>query len=212
MIFDMDGVLSDTEKSRFLILKKILKKEGISLDESYSKKFIGLKLERIFSKYFKDKHLDVSRIRKEKDRIIQSHPEKYILGYPGTKECLQRLSDDGLQLAVCSSSKKESIHFALTSLGILGFFSLIISSDEVKEQKPSPEIYLLALRKLCLTPSECLVIEDSKIGIEAAHRAGIKCIGITSNFQKDELKEADRVVSSLDEINTSLIRLFENTN
>ena len=210
IIFDMDGVLVDTEKTRFLILKKILKKRGILVEDHDYKKWMGMKLETIFSTFFSKTILPeyIVELRREKDAIKEADPKKYVIAFQGLYTCLDRLIKQGFNLVLASSSSKKNITFVLKTLNIAHFFQVIISSDDIAHQKPAPDIYLLAIKKSSQKPNECLVIEDSKLGLESAKKAGVKCIAVTNSFSKKELSKADGCIASLDELTKEYIQLL----
>jgi beta-phosphoglucomutase-like phosphatase (HAD superfamily) len=103
----------------------------------------------------------------------------------------------------------ENIDLALSELDLAGIFDCIVSGQDVSESKPSPQTYLLAAEKLGTTPSNCVVIEDSPLGVKAAKTAGMKCLAVTNTHHRQYLHEADRVVDSLEDVDliTLLMRV-----
>ena len=98
---------------------------------------------------------------------------------------------------MATSSLSASAHPFFERTGILNFFGIIVTGDEIKHGKPHPDIYLLAAEKLAVPPGACLVIEDAPAGIRAAHAGGMKVIALASTYPVSELQEADTVVRSL---------------
>jgi beta-phosphoglucomutase-like phosphatase (HAD superfamily) len=105
-----------------------------------------------------------------------------------------------------SSAPSENVDLVLSELNLAGIFNCIVFGQEVSESKPSPQIYLLAARRLQATPNDCVVIEDSPLGVKAAKTAGMKCLAVTNTHPRQNLKEADMVVDSLQ--NVDLITLL----
>lgn len=112
-------------------------------------------------------------------------------------------------LGLVSSAPRENIDLTLSDLDLAGIFNCIASGQEVTESKPSPEIYLLAAKRLQVTPNDCLVIEDSPLGVTAAKTAGMKCLAVANTHRREDLEEADRVVDSLEDVDliTLLMRI-----
>ncbi len=98
---------------------------------------------------------------------------------------------------------------ALGELDLAGIFNCIVFGQQVRESKPSPQIYLLAAERLQATPSDCVVIEDSPLGVRAAKTAGMKCLAVTNTHHRENLHEADTVVDSLQDVDlvTLLMRV-----
>jgi len=101
---------------------------------------------------------------------------------------------------VASSGTHRKIDFNLEESGLSSYFETIISCEDVKRGKPEPDLFLAAAEKLETPPENCMVVEDSLYGVEAAKRAGMKCIAVTTSFPEEELKKADIIVDNLMEV------------
>jgi HAD superfamily hydrolase (TIGR01509 family) len=123
------------------------------------------------------------------------------------EKLLRLLKEKKLRIALSSSSARHWIDLILARLKIRGFFEVVVSREEVKKSKPWPEIYLLTAKKLSLTPKECLVLEDTPPGIEAAKKAGMKCLAVPNKFnQQADFSQADWVLRSLVEIDYHFLK------
>jgi beta-phosphoglucomutase-like phosphatase (HAD superfamily) len=115
-------------------------------------------------------------------------------------------------MAVASSAMSKNVNFIIDALKLRAYFHVILSGDGVTQAKPHPEIFEKTAHKLGLVPSDCVVIEDSFVGIEAAKRAGMKCVAVASTFPAQELRartQADLVVQTLEALNLQkLQKLF----
>jgi beta-phosphoglucomutase-like phosphatase (HAD superfamily) len=112
-------------------------------------------------------------------------------------------------MAVASSAISKNVDFIVDALELRAYFHVILTADEVKQAKPHPEIFEKAAHKLGLVPADCVVIEDSFVGIEAAKRAGMKCVAVASTFPAPELRahtHADLVVQTLEALNLQKLR------
>jgi len=202
VIFDMDGVISDTNFLQSKIEEEILEKCGISLSyKEITEKYAGMSDKEFFTKVCKDfkKRCNVNKLIKEKwKRILAKAKMKKIKPIKGSIRLIKKLKKAGFKLGVASASRKDFIKLVLSQLKILNYFDAITSSTEVKKGKPNPEIYLLTAKKLKVAPKDCIVIEDGKLGMLAAKRAGMKCIGLVKN--KNEKYPADKIVSDLTQL------------
>lgn len=180
VIFDMDGVLVNTEPLHFRCWKKVFGDEGIDLDYDVYKPCIGstmtflLQLIRDnYGKTFDDKQVIFDRMAAEKDRLIRSE------GYPklpNLEQVVRRLKQEGCLLAVASSSPMHHINQAVGELGLEDCFDVKVSGENVAHPKPAPDTFLIAAQKLGADPAECLVVEDSTNGGKAAKAAGMPCV------------------------------------
>lgn len=121
---------------------------------------------------------------------------------PGVVEAVRALQERGMTLAITSSAVGSSIETILTRLGLREAFALIVDGSEVTNGKPDPEAYLLTARKLGVAPEECVVLEDSHVGVLAAKRAGMYCIAVRNPHAQifQDLSAADVVVESMKEL------------
>jgi beta-phosphoglucomutase len=123
----------------------------------------------------------------------------------GAEQAIRRMADV-FPLAIASAAFSHEIIHVLEGVGLRGCFSAIVGAEDVTSSKPSPEPYLDAARRLGITPSACVAIEDSPWGLESARRAGLRTIGITHTYPAARLGSADVVVASLDEITEAFVR------
>lgn len=180
VIFDMDGVLVNTEPLHFRCWRAIFAKDGIDLDYDVYKQCIGstmtylLELIRInYGKTFPDKQEVFDRMAAKKDEIIakEGYPK-----LPGLTTMVHALHEAGYLLAVASSSPMHHIDQAIAELGLEECFDVRISGENVTHPKPAPDTFLTAADALGVEPSECLVVEDSTNGGKAAKAAGMPCV------------------------------------
>ena len=202
VIFDMDGVLSDTEKSRFETLKKLLIQHNILLHEDDIKDMVGKKTGKFLEEKYSDKlsNEDIQKIVKKRKYYLMEYPKDYIFAFPYAKQIPRLLKDKDYTLILVSSAQRKVIDVTLDLFEITDCFDYIVSADDVNNFKPDPEPYLKALHLAKKDSKQALVIEDTPVGIESAKGAGIKVVGITQTRFKDELSKADIIIDSLDEI------------
>jgi HAD superfamily hydrolase (TIGR01509 family) len=210
VIFDMDGVILDSEQVYQEIEREMYAELGIKVTREEHMSFMGT-TENIMWEHMKTRHgltEDPRELaRRERERLLSRlrSPE----GIPpmeGIEDLLQELHEKGIPLLLASSSVREIIETVLRKLNIGQYFSGIVSGDEVEYSKPAPDIFLEASRIAGIPPSKCVVIEDSENGIRAARSAGMKAIGLRNPHSGDvDLSGADRIVHSLKEINADFL-------
>jgi len=210
VIFDMDGVIVDSQPYHFAVEEKICREIGIdvSLEESHS--FVGMAGPKVWS-YLKSKFRLQQSIEEllayeNKARVAYFSSLKNVRPISGVVELLKELKQHDIKRALASSSSAEVIEIFLSKLEIRDYFQKIISGDMVEKGKPDPDIFLYTAAALEESPTDCLVIEDSANGVKAAKRAGMKCIGFKNAHSGDQnLSLADMVIDDLRRIDLHLL-------
>lgn len=231
IIFDFNGVIVDDEPLHLELIRCVLAEEGVAMtDEDYHDKYLGFDDRGCFVAALTDTGREqlattnfINDLIARKAALYLRAIDERCLLFPGAVELVQRLAAR-LPLAIASGALRQEIELVLSRGGIRDCFHAIIAAEDVSECKPHPEGYVKALAALnahqrpngqnsrdgqdsqdsqnrLIQPSECLVIEDSLAGIEAARRAGMRCLAVTNSYRADELKEADWIVTSLTECN-----------
>ena len=127
---------------------------------------------------------------------------------PGAKELILELKGRGVRLAVASSSPSSRVPKVLSAMGLLEHFDAYVTGDEISRPKPDPEIFLLTAKRLGVSPSECVVFEDSQPGVEGAVAAGMRCVAVPNEHtQGQNFDGATYVVSSLEKVDWD--RMFQ---
>ncbi len=211
VLWDLDGVIADTGQYHCLAWQEIFSKMGIDFTEEHFIKHFGQRNDTIIrdtvGQAISQKDLDAIADRKEKAyrRLVTGN----IQALPGAVELLSALQEGGIPSAIASSAPPENVDIILKGLGIEDLFTAIACGREVTEGKPSPRIFLLAAEKIKTDPAGCVVIEDAIAGVAGAKRAGMKCVAVTNSHAGDSLREADIVVTSLEDVNVNdLVILF----
>jgi len=207
IIFDMDGVISDTDRSRFEIIKGLLAKKEIKLDKSLYQDSVGERTVAFLKRHFQNRlsEDEMEGIRQERKKELHRYPKKYIEPMPYAVECIKNFYKDGYKLAVASSASIDTIRLTLETLGVKNLFSVIIGNDRITNYKPHPETYLECVKELKLKSNECVAIEDSVPGIKSAKSAGNFCIAVAYSHPKEKLIGADYIIDSLKNLNKGLI-------
>lgn len=209
LIFDFDGVIADSEPLHLTAFQETLAVHGITLGrEEYYARYLG----------FDDHDAIVEALgtagrpaAPETVRTLMADKATRFLALaraasllPGVDR-LVREAAARVPLAIASGALRLEIELVLANAGLADAFSAVVSAEDVRAGKPSPEGFLAALGRLRarvpdLAPAECVVVEDSPPGVEAARRAGMRCVAVTSSVARAALAQADLVVSSLEEV------------
>ncbi len=209
VLLDFNGVIIKDESIHQELIADILISENLRPDES---EFQAFCLGRSDRACLRDILKQRGRIVSEKylDNLIQKKSQAYqqklqsfeILPiYPGIEEFLTQLQEQNIAIALVTGALRQEIELVLEKSAIAQYFSVIVAGDDISESKPEPEGYLLAVEQLSLKPSECLAIEDSYSGIEAAKKAGIPVVGIANSYPLHMLqRRANWTVDYLEEL------------
>lgn len=207
IIFDMDGVLFDTEPFYFKRRESFLKERQISIDHLSPKDFIGGNLQQVWSKILGD-HFDVKEMERfnlDYEIFKRNHKAPYQdLAFPGLISLFEVLRKDGLQLALASNSNKGDILRALSTINVTDYFDVILGREDVKRSKPNAEIYLKASSLLQVPKEQTLVVEDSQKGIAAGKAAGMRVVAIKDVRYGIDQSQADFWVDDLSQLQALL--------
>ena len=208
VIFDCDGVIAESEISRFRHLKKLAEEKGhFGLDERKHLKFLigqaskGL-LQRVFGKKMNEQLIDEIVNKRRQD--WEDSPEKFITEINGIRTVCEKLMGK-IVLAVASTATRGTVEATLRHLNLSKYFKIVMTGNDVKNAKPDPEVYLKTLEKLGLESGECLAVEDSEAGIAAAKKAGIKVVALRNRLYEEyghipDLSEADIVIEEITDL------------
>jgi beta-phosphoglucomutase len=209
IIFDFDGVIVDSEPIHLACFGAVLAQRGIQLTrEDYYSKYLGFDDHDCFQAVCAANGLgareaDIAAMTAQKTLLVKQALRDSSKAQPGAKELISSAAAAGIPLAICSGALREEIELAATAIGVLQYFSTIVSAKDVARGKPDPQGYALALNRLIaatgrpLDPARSLAIEDAPAGITAAHGARLKVLAVATSYPPKDLAQADRVAESL---------------
>ena len=203
VIFDMDGLLLDTEILWHDAESDLFRRHGGEFTWDDKMAVIGTSHE-VTADYFADRlgvpRTDGPALVTELQELMHERVRRAVDARPGAVELVSRLRElDGVGLGLASNSPRFLVDDALATAGLTHAFDAIVTSDDVERAKPAPDIYLLACERLGVAPADALALEDSASGIAAAKAAGMTCIGVPQ-FIETDASAADRVVDSLERL------------
>jgi HAD superfamily hydrolase (TIGR01509 family) len=203
VLFDMDGVLVDSEE--FICKAAILmfKENGLVVQSEDFLPFVGTGENRylggVAEKY--GYKADIDQIKKRTYEIYGEITKGKLKPMEGVLSFIEKCKTENIKIAVATSADEVKMNINLEEIGLPAFtFDATVNGLEIERKKPFPDIFIKAAGKLNLEPKDCLVVEDAISGVEAAKRAGCKCLAITSSFTADKLSMADYVVDSLGKV------------
>ena len=204
VIFDMDGVIVESEQMHIVAEQQTLLKYGVHISAEELHTYTGTTAKFMFNKLIRKYGLDTTfeKIFGEKEEVLFRLLDEGVRPTKGVIDLLLRLKRKKVKLAIASSSHRRMISYVLGKLEIADLFDSVVGAEDVTNGKPDPEIFLTCAKQLDLRPEECLVVEDSKLGVEAAKKAGMRCLGFINPSSGDQdLSKADSVTNDFRRLN-----------
>lgn len=215
VIFDFDGVITDSEILHFRAFNRVLAPYGAEITmKDYYKTYLGLTDADCFNLLIREGHLKadtqkIDELVKQKDQIFKNLAKTEGRIIEGVQGFLKMLRQNNIPMAICSGALLAEIELILEEARLRHFFETIVSAEQVRKGKPSPDGFLLTLRKLNkgrqtpITGAQCVVIEDSHWGLQAAKAAGIHTVAVTNSYDAEQLALAEKIVARLSELSIS---------
>jgi len=212
VIFDFDGVITDSEILHFRSLNKVLAKFGFRMTKKdYYQNYLGLSDLDFFKELERKGRLQLNsrqtrQALEEKKQLYEKLAVTEGKIIEGVRSFLEMLRQNNILMAVCSGALLAEINLILEGAKLTPFFEVIVSAEQIKKGKPAPDGLLLTLQKLNkknenpITAGQCIVIEDSHWGLEAAKAAGMHPVAVTNSYGPEQLTPAEKVVDRLSEL------------
>ena len=214
VFFDFDGVIADTEPLHLRAYQAVLEPDGITLGkDDYYANYLGYDDAGLFQTLACDRGIavtdaDIDRWIAAKSVIVEEMLSNDAVLFPGAVACVKMFAER-VPMAIASGALQPEIEIVLTHAGVRGCFAAIASASDGVRGKPEPDLYLLAMAKLggpgSIDPSACIAIEDSRWGLEAARRAGLRSVAVGHTYPAGELGEVDLFVERLADLTLSNI-------
>jgi len=211
VIWDMDGVIADTLDYHYRAWRDIFKERGITFTIAEFMPYFGRRHDTIIRAVLGDtlSPVEMEALSAKKQALYRRMVEPNVIPLPGAVELIRALNKSKIKTAIGTSAVPDNVNVIIRGLGIEKCFQAIAYGTEVPEGKPSPDIFLLAAKKLGVKPAGCVVFEDAIAGVAAAKAGGMKCVAVTNTHPADKLREADLIVNSLVKVDiATLKRLF----
>ena len=206
VIFDMDGVLTDSEPLINAAAIAMFGERGLVVQPEDFLPFVGTGEDRYIGGVAEAHRfpLDIASAKARTYEIYLELVPKKLAAFPGARELVQACRRAGLRVAVASSADRIKIEANLRQIGLPPpVWDALICAEDVANKKPAPDIFLAAAARLGLAPAQCVVVEDAVNGIAAAKAAGMHCVAVAQTFSADRLQTADLVRRSLLEVSVA---------
>ncbi|HSV99566.1 MAG TPA: HAD family phosphatase [Sedimentisphaerales bacterium] len=212
VIFDFDGVITDSEILHFRAFNATLAPHGFELSKTkYYKDYLGMSDKDCFKTLIGEGRLRIQETQipaliQQKTQVFERLARTEGRVIEGVREFIDLLVAAQVPIAICSGALRPEIELLLEEAGLRGRFDVIVSAEDVHRGKPDPEGFILTLQKLNdgwpdpIAPANCIVIEDSHWGLKAARAAGMKTIAVTNTYEAAQLRQADKVVARLNQL------------
>jgi HAD superfamily hydrolase (TIGR01509 family) len=200
VLFDMDGVLVDSEEFICKAAIEMFRENGLTVKPEDFIPFVGTGENRyiggVAEKY--NFSVDIEAVKKRTYEIYDIIVRNKLKALPGVKDFITYCRNKNLKIAVATSADEVKMKINLREIGLpVKTFDVTVNGLEIERKKPFPDIYLKAAEMLGVPPKDCLVVEDAPNGIKAAKAAGMKCLAVMSSFSEKELKDADWIAKDL---------------
>lgn len=218
VIFDFDGVITDSESLHLRAFNQMLAPHNIEItQEEYYREYLGvtdLDLLRLLVQkgLLKANMSQINTLAAQKKEIFEELAEIECTIIEGVPRFLEMLRENAVAMAICSGALLAEIEMILERSGLGEFFGVIVSAEQAERGKPHPDGFLLALERLnssrdeSLSAEQCVVIEDSHWGLEAAKAAGMHTVAITNSYDAEQLSMAEKVIGHLSELSIEDLR------
>ena len=210
ILFDLDGLMFDSEPHSLASWEAVLKERGVTLDQLTVDSILGLRIDATARTLIDRYRLPdtVQELSEAKTEYQIAHLAGNVRPMPGLVELLDEVDRHDLQKAVASSGIRRYVEAVLRLNGLLDRFGVIITGDQVAHGKPAPDVFLAAALALNIEPQHCLVLEDAPAGVQAAKAAGMTCIAVPDrSVAQLDLSQADRVAASLFDVRAMLLQI-----
>ena len=199
VLFDMDGVICDTNPYHSLAFKAFFNKRGIYPDQSEFEDHMYGKYNSYIFSHFMNRKIEgeeLAQFENEKEALFRSIYKDVVNPILGFKKFLNLLKENGIKTAVATSAPRANMDLILSTLNIDAFFESKLGSEDVDQHKPNPEVYLKSMDNLKLLPNECVVFEDSYSGVSAGLKAKCKVVGVLTSHTAKDLPPCDLYINN----------------
>lgn len=206
VIFDIDGVLTNSEPLINAAAIAMFKKKGLTVQPDDFLPFVGAGEERYVGGVAEKYHfqLDPAVAKQRTYEIYLELVSSQLEAFPGVHELIRACRQANLLVAVASSADRIKVVANLQKIGLpVETWDAVVTGENAKQKKPAPDIFLFAAERLGVTPAECVVVEDAVNGIQAAKAAGMRCVAVAQTFPDALLQDADIVCEKISDIRIS---------
>jgi beta-phosphoglucomutase family hydrolase len=202
-IFDFDGVIIDSSLHHERSWEVISEAEGLRLPKGHFQLSFGKRNVEIIPNIlnWSQSPVEVKRLSDLKETAFRELVRQQgIQALPGLVEWLKQLNDGGIPCVIGTATPRENVDCILSMAGLEGYFQDVVAADDVQKGKPDPEVFLIAATRAGVTPENCVVFEDTPVGIAAAKAGGMRRVGVLGIHPREAFPDVDEIVERLDEL------------
>ncbi|HEV3310354.1 MAG TPA: HAD family phosphatase [Chloroflexota bacterium] len=202
-IWDLDGTLVQSERAHYASWQALLREHGRDLTYDEFRPTFGLRNDDVLTNHFgfDAAAQSIAELADRKEQFfLESVARDGVETQPGAADLVRHLDTLGFRQAIASSAPRRNIDVIVASLPFGDIFRAVVSSEQVKQGKPAPDIILKAADEIGVSPAECVVFEDAPAGVHAGQAAGCRVIAIEAAFSREQLSDANLVVRSFEEM------------
>lgn len=208
VIFDMDGVLTDSEPLICAAAMAMFREKSVQVKAADFEPFVGTGENRyiggVAEKY--GVILDIPEAKRRTYEIYLELVPRQLKAFPGAVDIVKTCRQHRLLTSVASSADLVKVQANLVHIGLPPqTWDAVITAEDVEHKKPAPDIFLCAAKRIGMAPSQCVVIEDAVNGIKAAHAAGMRCVAVAQSFSPEMLGEADMIVDGISDLTIDMM-------
>jgi len=211
VVFDMDGLMIDSEPLHKEAWQTTLLRFGHEMDEALFARLVGLRISEdavLLREHFRLPTAAETLARQRNALFLASLPGR-VQAMPGLRELMTEIGRRGLRRALATSGERRYVETVMRELNLDGVFDATVVAEDVTRGKPWPDVYLLAAQRLGLPPARCMVLEDAPNGVAAAKSAGMQCVAVPNDMTRSlDLSGADAILASLSAVRESLDTLM----
>jgi beta-phosphoglucomutase family hydrolase len=206
VLWDLDGVITDSGEYHYQSWVRVFTPMGIQFSKDTFNELFGMNNTTMLSRYFDpEREAELMKeVAAKKEKLYKQVFRGQLQLLPGVLNWLTYFQEHGIRQAVASSAPADNIEPMIAELGIRHYFEALVSGEKIAG-KPAPDVFLLAAKKLESKPEDCLVIEDSTAGLEAAERAGMRSVAVQTTNPPKALQRASLIVNRLSDLDPSLV-------
>lgn len=199
VLWDLDGVIVDTSELHYRSWQEALSEHDVELSRTEFRETFGMNNAGILRLLFGERYNEelYRQISEKKESVFRDSLKGNMALLPGVRALLTVVREAGISQVIASSAPFANIQALADELRFAEYFDAVVSGAEMPG-KPNPDVFLQAAHRIGALPRSCIVIEDAIAGVQAAHRAGMKCLAVTTTNPRQDLAEADRIVDSLE--------------
>lgn len=207
VIWDLDGVIVDSAEQHLQAWQRLVQESNVRFTDDDFWATFGQCTDDVVRKFWSGRSpQEIAELGRRKESYYRELLAGAITALPGAVERIAEFQAAGLLQAVASSAPQQNVELIINTLQLRSYFAALVSGEGVPRGKPAPDIFVHAAAQLHVVPARCVVIEDARVGVQAAGAAGMACIGVTNSGDGSAVTEADMIIETLNQLSLALLQ------